>query len=170
MFKSTLVTTYFIDFRASTDANLFEEALTTFNGRGNSDTELVDFLRNESYTLYKHKVSGVIYGSCMGVVQTVFYCVGIFEIIPLVQCYVVVDFKTGKEIKYNNIGYFHDVNTLFSIRPYDPNLGDFMYASITQDDENLIFNSQNSTSEIPEISSIITSSDEKNDKMDDLPF
>jgi hypothetical protein len=170
MFKSTLVTTYFIDFRASTDANLFEEALTTFNGRGNSDTELVDFLRSESYTLYKHKVSGVIYGSCMGVVQTVFYCVGIFEIIPLVQCYVVVDFKTGKEIKYDSIGYFHDVNTLFSIRPYDPNLGDFMYASITQDDENLIFNSQNYTSEIPEISSIITSSDETNDKMEDLPF
>jgi hypothetical protein len=45
-----------------------------------------------------------------------------------------------------------------------------MYASITQDDENLIFNSQNYTSEIPEISSIITSSDETNDKMEDLPF
>jgi hypothetical protein len=160
MFKSSLVTTYFVDFCASTDANLFEEALTTFNGRGNSDTELVDFLRDESYSLYKHKISGVIYGSCMGVVQTAFYCVGIFEIIPLVQCYVVVDFKTGKEIKYDSIGYFHDVNTLFSIRPYDPNLGDFMYASITQDDENLIFNSQNYTSEIPEISSIFTASDE----------
>jgi hypothetical protein len=170
MFKSTLVTTYFIDFRASTDANLFEEALTTFNGRGNCDTELVDFLRNESYSLYKHKVSGVIYGSCMGIVETVFYCVGIFEIIPLFQCYVIVDFKTVKEIQYDNISYFHDVNTLFSIRPYDPNLGDFMSVSITQDDENLIFNSQNYTSEISEISSIFNSSDETNDKMDDLPF
>jgi len=170
MFKSSLVTTYFVDFRASTDANLFEEALTTFNGRGNSDNELVDFLRDESYSLYKHKISGVIYGSCMGVVQTAFYCVGIFEIIPLVQCYVVVDFNTGNEIKYENNPYFHDVNTLFSIRPSDPQLGDFMYASITRDDENLIFNSQNHTSEIPEISSIFTSSDKTNEKMNDLPF
>jgi len=170
MFKSSLVTTYFVDFRASTDANLFEEALTTFNGRGNSDTELVDFLRNESYSLYKHKISGVIYGSCMGVVQTAFYCVGIFELIPLIQCYVVVDFNTGNEIKYKNNGYFHDVNTLFSIRPSDPQLGDFMYASIIRDDENLIFNSQNYNSEIPEISSIFTSSDDTNEKMDDLPF
>lgn len=170
MFKSSLVTTYFADFRASTDANLFEEALTTFNERGNSDTELVDFLRNENYLLYKHKVSGVIYGSCLGVVQTAFYCVGIFEIIPLVQCYVVVDFNTGNEIKYENNGYFHDVNTLFCIRPSDPQLGDFMFASITRDDENLIFNSQNYTSEISEISSIFTSSDEKNKNIDDLPF
>lgn len=170
MFKSSLVTTYFVNFRADTDANLFEEALTTFNGRGNSDTELADFLRDESYSLYKNKISGVIYGSCMGVVQTALYCVGIFEIIPLVQCYVVVDFNTGNEIKYENNPYFHDVNTLFSIRPSDPQLGDFMYASITRDDENLIFNSQNYTSEIPEISSIFTSSDETNEKTNDLPF
>jgi hypothetical protein len=45
-----------------------------------------------------------------------------------------------------------------------------MYASITRDDENLIFNSQNYTSEIPEISSIFTSSDETNEKLNDLPF
>jgi hypothetical protein len=88
----------------------------------------------------------------------------------LVQCYVVVDFNTGNEIKYENNPYFHDVNTLFSIRPSDPQLGDFMYASITRDDENLIFNSQNYTSEIPEISSIFTSSDETNEKTNDLPF
>lgn len=53
MFKSSLVTTYFVDFRASTDTNLFEEALTTFNERGNSDTELVDFLRNHQELILK---------------------------------------------------------------------------------------------------------------------
>lgn len=170
MFKSSLVTCYFVDFRASTDANLFKEALSTFNERGNSDTELVDFLRNESYSLHKHKVSGVIYGSCMGVIQTAFYCVGIFEIIPLVQCYVVVDLITGNEITFRNNSHFHDVDILFNIRPSDPNLGDFMEAWITQDNKNLVFNSQNYTSEVPEISSIVKLSDETTEKTDELPF
>lgn len=106
------------------------KAKEIFQLRGNEDEGLFEFLEENSYQLYRHKKTNVIYGSCLGAVVSQDSAYGIFEIIPLLQCYVIVNIKSGIELEFHGSKYFHDADIVFNIRPADPSKGDFVYAYV----------------------------------------
>lgn len=100
-----------------------------FTKRG-ADADLVDYLNKNSYNLHKIKVSNEIYGDCKGLVQMPGYLIGIFEFIPLVQEYIIINLLTGKIIESNNSILFHDVDFFLKLRPNNPLKGDFQFVEL----------------------------------------
>jgi|694.fasta_scaffold53166_6 hypothetical protein len=167
MIKPTVLDNYFIQFDAQANPTLFQEAIKVFYYRSQFDSDLEQFLKLKKYSLHKHKCTGNFYGDCMGLIQTEFYSVGIFETIPLIQCYVIIDLDSGAEIQHHSNRFFHDIDILFQIRPSNPELGDFTYSYLALENDGLVLNSQSSISEIVEKTD---SSIAKPDHSDDLPF
>lgn len=95
-----------------------------------ADADLVDYLNKNSYNLHKIKVSNEIYGDCKGLVQMPGYFLGIFEFIPLIQQYIIINLLTGRIIESNHSILFHDVDFFLKLRPNNPLKGDFQFVEL----------------------------------------